>query len=204
MLWPFVSFRGIDDPIGACSVHLIGGIWGQISVGLFAQPYTSGAHAGFLMGMTRLWLLIRSEMILIQTSSTGGGTYLLSVQLFSVVCLFFWGLIVTFPIMWIVNKLIPVRLSPEDEIKGCDIVEHYMGDEEEKILPQHITNAHISSIKFGGMNQMNFEINSNPYNNGSDKYREFDTLGKRKPYSNLGYEHEEPRTERQRTTSERL
>jgi ammonia channel protein AmtB len=49
------NFSGIDDPIGACSVHLIGGIWGQISVGLFAQnpiPLTStNGRSGLLMGM---------------------------------------------------------------------------------------------------------------------------------------------------------
>lgn len=31
-------------------MHLIGGIWGQISVGLFAQPYSSAGRAGLLMG----------------------------------------------------------------------------------------------------------------------------------------------------------
>lgn len=47
-------FSGIDDPIGACSVHLIGGIWGEISVGLFAQnpiPLTSTlGRSGLFMG----------------------------------------------------------------------------------------------------------------------------------------------------------
>lgn len=51
-------FSGIDDPIGACSVHLIGGIWGQISVGLFAQnplPLTNtSGRSGLFMGMSSL------------------------------------------------------------------------------------------------------------------------------------------------------
>ena len=45
---------GIDDPIGALSVHLVGGIWGHLSVGLFAQdpaPLTSTlGRSGLLMG----------------------------------------------------------------------------------------------------------------------------------------------------------
>jgi Amt family ammonium transporter len=29
--------RGVDDPVGAVSVHFMNGLWGVISVGLFAN-----------------------------------------------------------------------------------------------------------------------------------------------------------------------
>jgi len=136
--------------------------------------------------------------------STGGGTYLLAVQCFSVLCLFLWGLLATYPILWFVNKVLPIRLSPEDEIKGCDLTEHYMGDESEKMLPtQHMSQAHQAhSIRFAGMNQANFDVAAIPYSMG-DKYKEFDTLGKRRPFStNLGYEHDDHQGRQQ--TSDRL
>ena len=60
---------------------------------------------------------------------------MLAAQSFSAVCLFLWGLIATYPIIWLVNKLIPIRLSAADEIAGCDVIEHYMGDETDKMLP---------------------------------------------------------------------
>ena len=34
---PFFDRLGIDDPVGALSVHLINGIWGTIAVGIFAK-----------------------------------------------------------------------------------------------------------------------------------------------------------------------
>lgn len=50
--------RHIDDPVGACSVHLVGGIWGHICVGLFAQDTTplqwTNGRAGLFMGMRKL------------------------------------------------------------------------------------------------------------------------------------------------------
>lgn len=123
---------------------------------------------------------------------------MLGVQTFSVCCLFLWGLIITYPILWFVNKLIPIRLDPVDEIKGCDIVEHYMGDENEKMLAP-LDNIQISNMKFNGP-QVNFNIPPNSYN---DTYKEFDTLGKRKPFHvNQGYERDESAA--QQHTTDRL
>lgn len=120
-------------------------------------------------------------------NSTGGGWYMLSVQAFSCTCLFFWGLIVTYPILWIVNKITPIRLSPEDEIIGCDIIEHYMGDEKE-LIP--LTSTQMNNIKFG-IPQANFQISNSSFSTGNESYKEFDTLGRRRPYSaNVAFEHD--------------
>lgn len=112
---------------------------------------------------------------------TGGGWYLLGVQSFSVCCLFLWGLIITYPIIWIVNKLIPIRLDPQDEILGCDIVEHFMGDENEKMLPP-LDQVQIASMRMAGSP-------ANYANPSIETYKEFDTVERRRTFHlNHGYE----------------
>lgn len=110
---------------------------------------------------------------------------MLSVQTFSVCCLFMWGLIATYPILWLVNKVTPIRLSPQDEAAGCDVVEHFMGDEKE-IIPLNCVQP--NNIKFG-IPHGNFQISDSTLSSCNDSYREFDTLNKRKPYFvNVGSE----------------
>lgn len=112
---------------------------------------------------------------------------MLSVQAFSCTCLFFWGLIATYPILWFVNKLIPIRLSPEDELIGCDIIEHYMGDEKE-LIP--LNSVQMNNVKFR-IPQSNFQVSNSTYSSTNESYKEFDTLGRRRPYSvNVGFEHD--------------
>lgn len=105
----------------------------------------------------------------------------------------------TYPIIWCVNKIIPIRLDPQDEILGCDIVEHFMGDEKEKMLAP-LDNVQISNLKFGP--QVNFNLSTIPYQ-ANAVYRDFSTLATRKPFhNNPGYERDEHVTQQQ--TTERL
>lgn len=95
--------RKIDDAVGAVATHLVGGIWGQLSVGLFADPPT-GPKGIFL----------------------GGKPYLLIVQAISSLSLTVWAATAMLLIMYVVNSMVQIRLDPEDEIKGCDLTEHYV------------------------------------------------------------------------------
>lgn len=106
---------------------------------------------------------------------------MLGVQTLSVVCLFFWGLLATFPIIWGVNKILPIRLTAEDEIMGCDIIEHYMGDEKEVLQI-------LALRELGVVPSVNLNLSHNNYNVEKDAER----VSKRRPYRiNLGYEHED-------------
>jgi len=50
--------------------------------------------------------------------------YLLSVQALAVICIIFWGICSTFLLLWLVNKITPLRMTVEDEILGADYTEH--------------------------------------------------------------------------------
>lgn len=49
---------------------------------------------------------------------------MLGVQALAVVCITFWGICSTFLLLWLVNKITPLRMSMEDEILGADLTEH--------------------------------------------------------------------------------
>jgi Ammonium Transporter Family len=54
----------------------------------------------------------------------GGGWYLFGVQSLTVICIVFWGVSSTFLLLWLVNKITPLRMEPKDEILGADYTEH--------------------------------------------------------------------------------
>lgn len=54
----------------------------------------------------------------------GGGWYLLGIQSLSALCLTCWGVCSTFALLWVINKLIPIRMDPNEELLGADLMEH--------------------------------------------------------------------------------
>jgi len=93
----------IDDVVGAIPVHLAGGIWGTIAVGLFAD--LSLLDNG----------LSRMDQI--------------GMQLFGVLTIAFWALGVTFLVIGVLNKMIAFRVNKEDEYIGLNISEHNAASE---------------------------------------------------------------------------
>lgn len=49
---------------------------------------------------------------------------MLSIQALAVVCIVFWGVSSTFLLLWLVNKVTPLRMTAEDELLGADFAEH--------------------------------------------------------------------------------
>ncbi len=87
----------IDDPVGAIGVHGMCGATGTLLVGLFA---TDG---GLLYG---------------------GGVKLLGTQALGVVSVMAWVSITMTIVFQIIKHTIGLRVSPEEEIRGLDIMEH--------------------------------------------------------------------------------
>lgn len=80
---------------------------GVLAVGLFADNpvplETTNGRSGFFKG---------------------GGWYLLGVQSLSALCLTCWGLCSTFCLLWAINILVPIRMDPNEELVGADLMEH--------------------------------------------------------------------------------
>lgn len=53
-----------------------------------------------------------------------GDFYLLGIQSLSALCLACWGFCSTFFLLYIINILIPIRMDPNEELVGADLMEH--------------------------------------------------------------------------------
>ncbi len=99
----------IDDPVGAVPVHGFNGLWGIISVGIFADG-TYGVYSikpPFVKGILY-----------------GGGAGQLIAQLIGAVVLFAWAFIAGYIMFKLIDAIVGLRVSPEEELQGLDILEH--------------------------------------------------------------------------------
>ena len=109
----FLEFLRIDDPIGAVPVHGFNGIWGTLSLGLFAcGKYGASGPTGPDAGSPLTGLLY------------GGGFTVLGAQLIGsiIVTLVTFG--VSLALMYAVKAMGVLRLSEHGENEGIDNYEH--------------------------------------------------------------------------------
>jgi len=105
----------VDDPVGAVAVHGFCGIWGTLSLGLFASgqfgaPTPTGADNSAGAVVTGLFY--------------GGGTAQLIGQAIGSASVTVGTLAVSFALMYAVKATGTLRISKEGEIEGLDIHEH--------------------------------------------------------------------------------
>lgn len=105
----FLENRGIDDPVGAVSVHGTCGIWGLIAVGLFADG-TYGNYA--------------TEPPLVKGLFFGGGVDQLIAQLIGAGTVIVWAFIGGYVVFKVLDAVIGIRVNPTEELQGLDITEH--------------------------------------------------------------------------------
>jgi len=113
----------IDDPIGAVPVHGICGIWGTLSLGLFAcgkygatgpiSPDNSAPLKGLFYG---------------------GGTHVLVAQMIGSACITLATFAVAMVVMLLVNATGTLRLPAEAELYGMDLHEHGISAYPEYVL----------------------------------------------------------------------
>jgi ammonium transporter, Amt family len=94
----FELHMSVDDPGGSISAHAMGGLWGVLSVGIFAQLPAAGEAAARRPGQ---WLA----------------------QLVGIATLIGFVLPLTYCLNWLLDRAYPQRVSAEGERQGVDLYE---------------------------------------------------------------------------------
>lgn len=100
----------VDDPVGAVSVHGVNGIWGVISVGLFADGRSNygGAWNGVNGSVTGLFYGDPGQLV---------------AQLIGVSTLIGFVFSLSFVLNVLIDKVVGQRVAPEVEMQGLDLPE---------------------------------------------------------------------------------
>ncbi|RBP78517.1 ammonium transporter [Marinomonas rhizomae] len=88
----------LDDALDVVPAHLFAGIWGTLSVALFGQTDKINNGLGFVEQ--------------------------LGVQALGIVVIGFYCFVVGYVGMWLLNRLMPLRASKEQEEQGLNVAEH--------------------------------------------------------------------------------
>ncbi len=102
----------VDDPVGAVAVHMMNGIWGTLSVGLFATDSAPGYSIADASGTELVGLFY------------GGGFKLLGLQLIGFVSVAAWTAVTITIVFQVIKVTVGLRASQEEEIVGLDAMEH--------------------------------------------------------------------------------
>jgi len=108
-----LEYLRIDDPIGAVPVHMVAGIWGTLSLGLFAAgkygaPTPTGADTSTVV--TGLFY--------------GGGLGVLKAQMIGSFSITVATFLVSLALMYSIHLAFRLRIPTEGEIEGLDLHEH--------------------------------------------------------------------------------
>jgi len=97
------SKLGYDDSLDVVGIHGLGGAWGALATGLFASTKVNpdGANGLFFGSPGQLWI-----------------------QFVSVIVTMVFAFVMTLVILKIVDMIIGLRVSEEEEVKGLDISLH--------------------------------------------------------------------------------
>ena len=113
-VWLLDYVLHIDDPVGAVAVHMMNGIWGTLSVGLFATDAAPGYSIADASGHKLVGLFY------------GGGFRLLGLQLLGFASVAAWTAVTITVTFFVIKKLVGLRVTREEEITGLDATEHGM------------------------------------------------------------------------------
>ena len=137
----------VDDPVGAVAVHFMNGVWGTIAVGLFSTNTVPGYSIANANGTELVGLFY------------GGGGELLGIQIIGLLATAGWTAVTITIAFLVIKKVIGLRVSEEEEIKGLDSTEHG--------LPSAYSGFAIMDVS----NTLNVDANENT-DLGVDAYEE--------------------------------
>jgi Amt family ammonium transporter len=108
----------LDDPVGALSAHGLAGIWGTLSCGLFTSPRLASFNA---IGDPGLFY--------------SGSGHQLAVQGLGIAAAFASVFTISFTVFFLIKITYGLRVKPEEERYGLDLVEHGMWGYPEQFMP---------------------------------------------------------------------
>ena len=111
-VWFLDNKLRIDDPVGAVAVHCLNGIWGTLSVGLFATNTAPGYSVADANGVELTGLFY------------GGGFKLMGLQLLGFASVAAWTLVTITVVFLVIKAVVGLRVTEEEEIMGLDVKEH--------------------------------------------------------------------------------
>src|SRR6266568_4860333 len=114
----FVERIGVDDPIGAVSVHGMAGVWGTLATGLFAVPVLSKNLATGTSGLVYSGSFHQLGVQALGLAAVGGFTFAAS-----------------FGALWVMKRLWGIRVEEHVETAGLDVSEHGMWGYPEFYIP---------------------------------------------------------------------
>jgi ammonium transporter, Amt family len=115
---------GYDDSLDVVGVHLVGGLWGTLAIGLLATEAAPAGVSGLFYG---------------------GGVDQLWRQAVGAFAVLLYSGILTFAIGFLLHKTIGFRVSAEDELEGVDSSEHA-----ETGYDLGTLSASLRGVSFGG------------------------------------------------------
>ncbi len=118
-VWLLDNKLHIDDPVGAVAVHCVNGIWGTISVGLFATSSAPAFSRAIGDGVN-----FGSNQIAGEGLFYGGGFKQLGIQLLGMSSTALWTAVTITISFFIIKKTLGLRVSREEEMEGLDVKEH--------------------------------------------------------------------------------
>ncbi|MBF0524173.1 MAG: ammonium transporter [Deltaproteobacteria bacterium] len=97
------SKLGYDDSLDVVGVHCVGGTWGALATGLFASKVinSDGADGLFFGNPGQLWI-----------------------QFVGVAVTMVFAFVMTIILLKVVDAIVGLRVSDEDEVKGLDLSQH--------------------------------------------------------------------------------
>ena len=141
-----LEYLRIDDPIGAVPVHGMCGIWGTISLGLFACG-KYGASGPFAA----------DNSAPLKGLFYGGGTQVLLAQLIGSAIVTVATFSVALALMYAVNAMGVLRVSKEGELEGIDVHEHGIS-----AYPEYVISAHAMPSSMVIAQPETMRMSSNP------------------------------------------
>jgi Amt family ammonium transporter len=101
-IW-FKNRKKWDDALDVWGVHGVGGIVGSLAVGVFAWSRMNASSQNGLLH---------------------GGSGLFGAQVAAVALAAAWAFVFTYVMLFLINKVVTVRVSEKGEIEGLDVAEH--------------------------------------------------------------------------------